>query len=168
MMTDLKEKQTRWLNKLMEGDEHIMAITRCEKEWYLVSKHHSNKIQSMLIMSDDGNGFQPDYCYFSSDGDTSDLNSTIVVKNEKKLIYNVNEKFFSCGGEKIDPAGKSLIIYVRTERYHVWIYAHKDAPSVTVTMDMVLGSGNATNLCMDLLISSMKAKLSLSEGHADD
>lgn len=151
-MTNLKEKQEKWLLNLREGDENYLAVARGEKGWYLLSHRTAEPVAALMIMIDDGNGLRPEYYYSFAQSDVNPLDTTIVIKDEKKMILSDKNGCYAFGIKDIKSPAKAIFVYLRTAKLHTFIFAHQEACSVNMLLDLVREEKDATARCMESLV----------------
>ena len=75
------------------------------------------------------------------------------------MIFDVNSEYHSYGFDGIEASAKSMMIYLRTETIHFWVFAHNESSMVNVTYDLVHEENDATTKLMNSLSESMKPPL---------
>lgn len=157
-MTKLNELQNHWIEKMEEGDEKYLAITRTNNTWHVIvgGRAESIKSLSILVERDDGLGFVPDFTYPSSHYEEKSSDRIIMIKKEKKMIISDEKSFYSFGikdAEERSPI-RNMMIYVRTATVHTFIYASRESDSICVSYSLAFDDADAITHVMRGLFST--------------
>ena len=132
----ITEKYNNWLEKAKSGDKRFMFLTKTgDNHWYLVSNTRAEQIQSLKIAADHGNGLLPIYLYDSDGTETGEYKSTIVIKNESKMLVANEAQIDSYGIEGQKALAKALFIYMKIGGIHTFLFAHEKAPRINIVYE---------------------------------
>ena len=154
---NITEKYNNWLEKAKSGDKHYMFLTKTSDNlWYLVSNMRAEPIKTLKVAIDDGQGLHPIYLYDTGKPEDGEFKSTIVIKNDSKmLVANANE-IDAYGIEGSKPSVKALFIYMRTWNIHNILFAHEQATKINVVYDYAVEDEDALWHCMVDMFSKPK------------
>lgn len=153
-MTDLKEKRINWLEKLKEGDKRFMMITRAnDDQWYFVGNKHAEPVISLKIAIDKGHGLEPEYVYDCDLPETDKLKSTILIKEESKMIVEDSNGLYAFGMKDTPSPAKAILIYLLTNTMHTFVFGYETACSVNIIHALSLEEKDAVYHCMREMFS---------------
>lgn len=157
----LKEKFQDWLEYVEEGDSRFQLITRVKNEWYFIQNNRATRILALHLAVDSGTGVKNEYTY--PNGVSADMQNIdnrvfmVVLKNESKLIFENEDRYYSFGitkaklEEQSEPSMEAMMLYVRTSGVHTWIYGNQATESVNVVCSLVDEAPEAITLCTEAL-----------------
>lgn len=154
-MSKLQSKQNTWIEKLEGGDSKYLAIARTgNNAWHLISNRRAEPIKALNIImdNDDGTGLRPYYSFLMGQDENTPCQKEFLIKDERKMIVSdgssILYSFGIKGSEAVTPI-KSMLIYVRTEQVHTFIFASRECNSIKMSYTLVEQNADAISLLMD-------------------
>lgn len=156
-MTNLEEKKIKWSDKLREGDKKYLMIARVDNEWYFVGNKHAEPILSLKIAVDCGAGLQKEYVYSIDRPDTDGLAFTAWIKDESKILIEDRNGLVAFGIKDVASPAAAILIYLRTENIHTFIFGCQKSCSVSMFHAMALEQYDAVTYVMDDIFAPQDA-----------
>lgn len=147
-MTNLTEKRNAWIQKLKEGDKRFMMITRVDDQWYFVGNKHAEPIISLKIAIDKGHGLEPEYVYDCDLPETDKFKTTVLIKEESRMILEDSNGLYAFGMKDTPSLGKAIFMYVLTNSMHTFVFGYETACSVNIIHALSLEDKDAVYHCM--------------------
>ena len=130
------EKYINWLEKGKAGDRRFMIVTKTSNNlWYLVSNHRAEPITALKVAEDHGDGLLPIYQYEAGKPEIGEFKSTIVIKNENKMMLGNATEISTYGITEATASARAMFIYLKTGNIHNIIFAHEKAHRINMVFD---------------------------------
>ena len=156
-MSTSNEKYASWLEKGQTGDKRFMIITKTSNNlWYLVSNHRAEPLTVFRVSADRGDGLLPIYQYEAGKPETGEFKSTIVIKNEGKMMVGNATEISGYGIPEATASARAIFIYLKTSNIHNIIFAHEKAHRINMVFDCA-EDGDALWHCMADMFSFPKS-----------
>ena len=151
------DKFHNWIDKAKKGDKDYMFLTKTSDNlWYLVSNMRAEPIKSLKVAADNGQGLHPIYLYDAGKSEEGEFISTIVIKNDSKMLVASANEINAYGIEGSKPSVKAFFIYIQTDGIHNILFAHEQAKKINVVYDYTIEGGDAIWYCMVDMFSKPK------------
>jgi hypothetical protein len=129
-MKKLQVRKIEWLEKLREGDDNYVMISRKGDQWYFVTQKCVEQIYLLRFAIDEGDGLRREYVYDIDMLETDALDFTAIIKGERELLLEDGNGLVAFGIEGVEAPAKGIFIYFRTERRHVFLFGSRESCSV--------------------------------------
>ena len=157
-MTNVKEKYEKWTEKVMSGDHRYYMITRSnDNRWYFVSGNHAEPILSLRIATDEGKGFCMKYESLVNHTEREIFNSTIIVKDDNKMIVHIGNEEQAFGLKDVYCPVKAIVIHCKMAYLHAFIFGSQASCALNTVLASVSDSEDAIEDCMSEFYYALKS-----------
>ena len=155
----LKNKYGKWLEKAMSGDPEytLIAYDDGNGKWYHICSNHSEVISEMKIAVDAGygEGMKVKYCYNIKCAETNcQWCTTMIIKNESKLIINIGENYSSFGVKNGNRTLAKFYAYIRTTPVHKFVYASQECERICIQYSPAISDRDAVTYCVEEIFAT--------------
>ena len=156
-MMSVKEKFEKWSDKVMTGARDCFAITRNEGGWYIVSSNHAEQILSLRIAIDEGNGLRSEYEYSVHKQEPDQMNFTIIVKDDNKMIVQIGDEEKAFGLKDCPYPVNLIVIHCKTAGVNTFLFGSRQSGMINTTYAPVWSAEDAVDHCMEGFFRELKS-----------
>lgn len=167
-----KEKSMKkfgeWMELVRAGQENMIFIGKSEEKCRYIYRGNPQPIDALKLWVDKGKGME-EYAFYKGTNDQKAGNFSMVIKNSSKLILRDREdNLHPCGLKETKTDLKKIILYVKTGRLIMMVFASAEKNMVTVMEKIVDTAEDAATSCLFDNPSHPASNLNESGGAIDE